>query len=53
MPAVEPERSLPLLPARREPAAVIQSFAEVLEPTLQETCYTSLLELYSELRALG
>lgn len=38
---------------RREPAAVIQSFSEVLEPTLTETCYPALLELYSELRALG
>ncbi|PRW33103.1 branched chain amino acid aminotransferase [Chlorella sorokiniana] len=37
----------------REPAAVIGSFAEVLEPTLTETCYPALLELYSELRALG
>lgn len=37
----------------REPAAVIQSFSEVLEPTLTETCYPALLELYSELRVLG
>ena len=32
---------------------MIQSFSEVLEPTLGETCYPSLLELYSELRSLG
>jgi len=37
----------------RSPEAVIRSFSEVLEPTLHETCYTSLLELYSELRSLG
>ena len=37
----------------RERTAVIQSFAEVLEPTLQETCYPALLEIYSELRAAG
>ncbi|KAL4439885.1 hypothetical protein ABPG75_002886 [Micractinium tetrahymenae] len=37
----------------REPAAVIHSFSEVLEPTLTETCYPALLELYSELRSLG
>jgi hypothetical protein len=37
----------------REPEAVIRSFGEVLEATLAETCYTSLLELASELRALG
>ena len=37
----------------RHPAAVISSFAEVLEPTLGETCYPALLEIYSELRALG
>eukprot|EP00887_Chlorella_sp_A99_P000443 scaffold17.g443.t1 len=36
-----------------EPQAVIASFSEVLEPTLGETCYPALLELYSELRALG
>jgi hypothetical protein len=41
----------PLLPT--EPGAVIQSFSEVLEPTLQETCYPALLELYSELRSMG
>ena len=37
----------------REPGAVIQSFSEVLEPTLQETCYPALAEIYSELRAAG
>lgn len=37
----------------REPAAVIHSFSEVLEPTLTETCYPALLELYSELRSMG
>lgn len=37
----------------REPSAVIQSFGEVLEPTLQETCYPALCEIYSELRSAG
>ncbi|KAI3431784.1 hypothetical protein D9Q98_010538 [Chlorella vulgaris] len=37
----------------REPSAVIHSFSEVLEATLQETCYPALLELYSELRSMG
>jgi protein-lysine N-methyltransferase EEF2KMT len=37
----------------RSPEAVISSFSEVLEPTLQETCYVALLELYSELRSMG
>ena len=37
----------------RSPEAVIASFSEVLEPTLQETCYVALLELYSELRSMG
>lgn len=37
----------------RHPEAVIQSFSQVLEPTLQETCYTALMEIYSELRSLG
>ena len=39
--------------ACREPASVLQSFSDVLEPTLQESCYPALLELYSELRSLG
>ena len=37
----------------REPAAVIASFGEVLQPTLQETCYPALCEIYSELRSAG
>ncbi|GAB4823619.1 hypothetical protein N2152v2_010665 [Parachlorella kessleri] len=37
----------------REPLAVIRSFSEVCEPTLHETCYPALCELYSELRCLG
>jgi len=37
----------------RSPEAIISSFSEVLEPTLQETCYVALLELYSELRSMG
>lgn len=37
----------------REPSAVIQSFSEVLEPTLTETCYPALCEIYSELRSAG
>ena len=37
----------------RNPEAVIRSFSQVLEPTLQETCYTALMEIYSELRSLG
>ena len=37
----------------REPSAVIQSFGEVLEPTLTETCYPALCEIYSELRSAG
>ena len=32
---------------------MLQSFSDVLEPTLQESCYPALLELYSELRSLG
>ena len=37
----------------RSPEEVIRSFSEVLsEATLQESCYTALLELYSELRSL-
>lgn len=37
----------------RSPQGVIQSFAEVLEPTLHETCFPMLCEIYSELRAAG
>ncbi|KAK9809273.1 hypothetical protein WJX72_012545 [[Myrmecia] bisecta] len=37
----------------REPYKVVLSFAEVLEPTLHETCYPALCELYSDLRVLG
>jgi hypothetical protein len=32
---------------------VLHSFSEVLQPTLQESCYPALLELYSELRSMG
>lgn len=32
---------------------MVRSFSQVLQPTLGETCYPSLLELYSELRCLG
>ncbi|PNH08681.1 Branched-chain-amino-acid aminotransferase-like protein 2 [Tetrabaena socialis] len=37
----------------REPYSVLQSFSAVLEPTQQELGYTALLEIVSELRALG
>jgi hypothetical protein len=47
---LEPGRHFLLV---REPLSVIQSFSEVLEPTLQETCYPALCELYSSLRSLG
>ena len=36
----------------RHPLAVIRSFGQVLQPTLQETCYPALCELYSTLRTL-
>lgn len=37
----------------RDPIAVIHSFSEVLEATLEETCYPALCRIVSELRALG
>ncbi len=37
----------------REPYAVVQSFSKVLAPTAQELGYTALLEILSELQALG
>eukprot|EP00873_Tetraselmis_striata_P007128 jgi/Tetstr1/427392/TSEL_017556.t1 len=37
----------------REPYSVLKSFAEVLHPTLAESCYPALCEIYSALRSLG
>ncbi|KAF8057631.1 branched-chain-amino-acid aminotransferase-like protein 1 [Scenedesmus sp. PABB004] len=37
----------------REPYGVVQSFSKVLAPSLLELGYAALLEIYSELRALG
>ena len=37
----------------RDPIAVIHSFSEVLEATLEETCYPALCRIVSELRAMG
>ena len=32
---------------------MLRSFSAVLAPTLRETCYPALLEIYSDLRAAG
>jgi hypothetical protein len=51
-----PPRPPPLAPPQilvREPYSVVQSFSRVLAPTAQELGYTALLEIFSELRALG
>ena len=53
MPISAPLAVRPRAAGRREPLAVLQSFSEVLEPSLAESCYPALLELHSELRALG
>lgn len=37
----------------RNPVAVVTSFAEVLEPTLEETCFPALCSIVSELRSIG
>ena len=37
----------------RDPMAVVSSFGEVLEATLEETCYPALCSIASELRARG
>ncbi|KAF6259665.1 branched chain amino acid aminotransferase [Scenedesmus sp. NREL 46B-D3] len=37
----------------REPYGVVQSFSKVIQPSLLELGYGSLLEIYSELRVLG
>ena len=37
----------------RDPVAVVASFGEVLEATLEETCFPALCSIVSDLRALG
>jgi hypothetical protein len=45
--------ALPLQILIRDPYSVIKSFGEVLQPTLTESCYPALCEIFSALRTRG